>query len=62
MLMSFEDLQTDSRVSKHTWRLWVKQGKVPSVRLGRRVLVEEEAYRKFIASSRVPARPEAAGR
>jgi hypothetical protein len=56
MLMRFVDMEADSRISKHTWRLWVKQRRIESIRLGRRVLVEEGVYRAFLAKNRVEAR------
>jgi excisionase family DNA binding protein len=45
-----------SSLSRHTWRLWLRQRKLPAVRLGRRVLVAERDYEEFIRSQRVPAR------
>jgi hypothetical protein len=62
MLMDFRDLEADSKVSRHTWRLWVRQRKLAHVRLGRRVLVEEAAYRQFLAERRQESRPEGTGR
>lgn len=52
MLLTVEDLERESKISKYTWRLWIKQGKLPAVRLGRRVRIEEEAYRRFIEERR----------
>lgn len=49
MLMTVSDLEKDSQISRHTWRVWIRLGKVPVVRLGRCVRVEETAYRKFLA-------------
>lgn len=49
MLMTVLDLEKDSQISRYTWRAWIRQGKVPIVRLGRCVRVDEVAYRKFLA-------------
>jgi excisionase family DNA binding protein len=55
-MLTVEDLERESKVSKYTWRAWIREGKVPVVRIGRRVRVKEEDYRQFIAESRTPAR------
>lgn len=49
MLMTIVDLEKDSQISRHTWRVWIRLGKVPVMRLGRCVRVDENAYRKFLA-------------
>lgn len=54
-LLSLEALEERSDVSRHTWRLWLRQRKLPCIRLGRRVLVAETDYETFIASRRVEA-------
>lgn len=56
-LLDLLELADRSKVSKHTWRLWLRQGKLPAVRLGRRLLVDEADYVKFISANRVEARP-----
>lgn len=61
-LMSIEDLEKESRVSKYTWRSWIRAGKLPAVRLGRRVLVDEKDYQKFLRANLKPAAREDAGR
>jgi excisionase family DNA binding protein len=55
-LMSIEDLERDSKVSRFTWRTWIRSGKLPAVRLGRRVLVDEKDYAKFLRANLKPAR------
>ena len=50
MLLTVEDLETDSKISRHTWRAWIRMGRVPVVRLGRCVRVEEVSYRTFLAA------------
>jgi len=53
-LLSLEALEERSDVSRHTWRLWLRQGKLPAVRLGRRLLVEEADYQRFVQANRTP--------
>ena len=43
-------------ISKFTLRSWIRQGVVPHVRLGRRVLLAPIDIEKLIASNRVEAR------
>lgn len=38
-------------VSIHSWRLWIRQGKIPSVKLGSRVLVREQDLLTFIEAN-----------
>lgn len=56
MLLTVVDLEKESQVSRHTWRAWIREGRFPVLRLGRRVRVAEEDYRRFIAANRTPAR------
>jgi excisionase family DNA binding protein len=58
-LLGLESLEERSDVSRHTWRQWIRQGRVPAIKLGRRVLVSEFDFERFIASNRVEARGEA---
>jgi excisionase family DNA binding protein len=55
-LMTIEDLERESKVSRFTWRSWIRAGRIAAVRLGRRVLVEEDEYRRFIRANVKPAR------
>ncbi len=55
-LLSVLDMEKDSGISKYTWRSWIREQRIASIRLGRRVRVDEEDYRKFIAANRTPAR------
>jgi excisionase family DNA binding protein len=55
-LLRVEDLEQDSRISRHTWRAWIRQGRLPVIRAGRRIRVEEAEYRAFLDACRVPAR------
>jgi excisionase family DNA binding protein len=45
-------LEERSDISRHTWRLWLRQRKLPAVRLGRRLLVAEADYERFVAANR----------
>ena len=60
-LLTVVELEQDSKISKHTWRSWIRQGRLPVLRLGRRVRVAEEDYRRFLAANLRPARPEGRG-
>jgi predicted site-specific integrase-resolvase len=51
MLMTIVDLEKDSQISRHTWRVWIRQRKLSVVRLGRCVRVEESVYRDFLAKN-----------
>jgi hypothetical protein len=51
-LLSLETLEERSDISRHTWRLWLRQKKLPAVRLGRRLLVAEVDYERFVAANR----------
>ena len=56
-LLSLPELEERSGgISRHTWRLWCRQGRLVSVRLGRRLMVEESAYVDYIARCRTAAR------
>jgi excisionase family DNA binding protein len=59
MLLTVKDLERLSQISRYTWRAWIAQGKLPVIRAGRRVRIEEEAFREFLRKCRVPARDEA---
>lgn len=56
MLLSVAQLAQRSGISRFTWRSWIKQGRLPVFRLGRRVRVAEEDYRRFLERNRVEAR------
>jgi excisionase family DNA binding protein len=51
-LLSLRTMEDRSEVSRHTWRAWIREGRLATVRLGRRVLVAEEEYLRFLASRR----------
>jgi len=56
-LLSVEDLEERSGISKYTWRAWFRQGRVSFVKLGGRVLMREEDYEKLIMENRHPEAP-----
>lgn len=51
-LLTVIELEADSKISRYTWRSWIKQGLIPATRLGRRVRVNEEDYRRFLQDRR----------
>ena len=51
-LMTVIDLERDSQISRYTWRSWIRARKLPVVRLGRRVRIAEEDYRRFLTEHR----------
>jgi excisionase family DNA binding protein len=55
-LLTVDEMEKDSKVSRYTWRSWIRQGRLPVLRLGRRVRVTEEDYRAFLAANLKPAR------
>jgi excisionase family DNA binding protein len=55
-LLTVVDLETRSQISKHTWRSWIAAKKLPAIRLGRRVRVDEADFLRFLAENKVPAR------
>jgi excisionase family DNA binding protein len=56
--MTIKQLEEDSRISRFTWRTWIRRGLLPVVRLGRAVRVAETDYREFLERNRIPARVE----
>jgi excisionase family DNA binding protein len=58
-LFTLDDLEADSKISRHTWRMWIRAGKLPTIRAGRTVRVDESDYQAFLERCRVPAREEA---
>jgi len=57
-LLTVIELERDSKISRHTWRAWIRQGRLPVIRAGRRVRVDEADYRRFLDANRIPARGE----
>lgn len=52
MLLDVKELERRSGISQYTWRNWIAQGKLPVVRCGRLIRVDERDYLEFIASCR----------
>jgi excisionase family DNA binding protein len=48
-------------ISPWTVRAYVREGKLPAVRLGRRVLVTEDALERFVAQGQINVNPRAGG-
>lgn len=61
-LMDVRALEAESSISKFTWRVWMRERRVPVVRLGRRVFVARTDYEKFVRAGRIEARREVDGR
>jgi excisionase family DNA binding protein len=55
-LLDLLALEERSTVSRHTWRLWARQGRIASVRLGRRLLFREKDFLDFVEANRRGAR------
>lgn len=56
-LLSVKDLERETGISRYTWRAWLRAGKLPAVKLGRRVRVAEEDLKRFVDLNRgVPRR------
>jgi excisionase family DNA binding protein len=55
-LISIAEGATRLGISKFTLRGWIRQGVIPHIRLGRRVLLEPTDIKKLIAANRVEAR------
>ena len=42
-------------ISRFTLRSWIRQARLPHVRLGRRILVDPQDLERFVQANRVPA-------
>ncbi len=51
-LLTVRDLERESKVSRHTWRTWIREKKLPVLRLGRTVRVARADLDKFLAAAR----------
>ncbi len=56
MLMTVGDLERETKIKRPTWWAWIRQGRLTSIRLGRRVLVDQEDLERFLSQNRIPAR------
>ena len=48
-LLNIQETATFLRISTHTLRAWIRQKRIPRVRLGRRVLLRKEDVESFIS-------------
>jgi excisionase family DNA binding protein len=55
-LLGVGALQDRTDIKAPTWRKWVREGRLPSLKLGSRVLVAEHDLAVFLATHRRPAR------
>jgi excisionase family DNA binding protein len=55
-LMDLEDVARELKISIHTVRAWGYQKRFPTIKLGRRVLVERAAIERFVHESIIEAR------
>lgn len=56
MLLSTKGLENLTGIDRTTWSLWIRQGRLKSVKVGKKVLVEEAEYNAFIAAHTVKAK------
>ncbi len=59
-MQPLHDIKSAARLlalSPFTIRMWIRQGKLSAVRLGRRVLVEEAELERFVAQAKSQHRP-----
>jgi excisionase family DNA binding protein len=56
MLFSVRDLEERTGISRYTWRAWLREGRLPYVKLGRRVAVQERDLEVFLEANRVAPR------
>lgn len=54
-LLSVAELEISTGVSKWTWRRWAYDGKIASVKLGKRLLVPASEVDRMIAAGTRPA-------
>ena len=57
-LLTTDELEKRTGIDKATWRHWIRIGLVPSIKLGKRVLVSRLDYERFIEENRRPAKTE----
>jgi excisionase family DNA binding protein len=61
--MPFIDLSTLERatnISRYTWRNWLREGQLPSYRLGRRLCVREADFVAWVKARQQPTEADAA--
>ncbi len=55
-LLTVAELEGRTGIDKATWRHWLRIGLMPSIKLGKRVLVSRTDFEKFIDENRRPAK------
>jgi excisionase family DNA binding protein len=61
-LLGLDEVEERTNIRRSTWRSWIAQGRLASVKLGTRVLVSENDLTEFLIARRRPARAAAGGR
>jgi excisionase family DNA binding protein len=52
-LLTLEDVRNRSRISLATWRRWLREGRLPGEKLGKKLLIAEDDYIAFVAAHRI---------
>jgi excisionase family DNA binding protein len=58
-LLDIPTVRHELSAGESTIRRWIREGRLPTVRLGRRVLVRRDALDKFVRAGGQPAKPAA---
>ena len=53
--LSAAELEMRTGVRESTWRLWIRQGKIPHVKLGKRLLISLQDFQQFMQEHHHPA-------
>lgn len=54
MLLDVQAATQELRIGQSTLRRWIREGRLPVVRLGRRVLIRPEALEELIRRNELP--------
>ena len=55
-LLTTTELKNRTGINEATWRHWFRIGLLPSVKMGKRVLITEKDFQDFITENRQPAK------
>ena len=55
-LLTMAELEGRTGIDRATWRHWIRIGLIPSIKLGKRVLVSRTDFEQFIDENRRPAK------
>jgi len=55
-LLNLKEGARELKLSIHTLRAWIYQGRIPFVRLGRRVLLRREDVEEFVSKNVIEAK------